>query len=150
NARMLLTVNPYIRKDQVNYYASRDLLADSPSTQSQARQLLNWGVKSDLSISSGAHAIKMGMDLKQTRLLENFGFGITDFTFNPVCLDSGGNAAGPPMLSDPANCAKAGLTANDAFSPGLLPFDLTRGGSLFAFHAAHNINQYAVYAQDAI
>lgn len=150
NAHMLLTVNPYIRKDQVNYYASRDPLADTPSTQSQSRQLLNWGVKSDLSISSGAHAIKAGIDLKQTRLLENFGFGITDFGFNPVCVNSDGNAAGLPSLNDPANCAKAGLTANEGFAPGLLPFDLTRGGSLFAFHATHNINQYAVYAQDAI
>jgi hypothetical protein len=150
NAHTLLTVNPYIRKDQVNYYASRDPFADSPSTQSQARQLLNWGVKSDLSISSGAHAIKVGIDAKQTRLLENFGFGITDFTFNPVCLDSGGNAAGPPTLTNPANCAKAGLTPNDNFSPGLVPFDLTRGGSLFAFHATNNINQFAAYAQDAI
>ena len=33
---------------------------------------------------------------------------------------------------------------------GLLPFDLTRGGRLFNFHATRNINQYAFYAQDAI
>ena len=36
------------------------------------------------------------------------------------------------------------------FSPGLLPFDLTRNGRLFVFHATANINQYAVYAQDSI
>jgi hypothetical protein len=36
------------------------------------------------------------------------------------------------------------------FGPGLLPFDLTRGGKLFNFHAAANINQYAFYAQDAV
>src|SRR5579872_4618357 len=36
NANALLTINPYIRKDQVSYYASRDPFADSPSTQSQA------------------------------------------------------------------------------------------------------------------
>ena len=150
NSHTLLTVNPYIRKDQVNYYASRDPFADAPSTQTQGRQLLNWGVRSDLSITSGRHAIKVGIDAKQTRLMENFGFGITDFTFNPVCVDSDGNAAGPPDLTDPAKCAKAGFTANVGFSPGLLPFDLTRGGSLFAFHATNSINQFAVYAQDAI
>ena len=150
NANMLLTINPYIRKDQVNYYASRDPFADSPSTQNQARQLLNWGVKSDLAITSGKHAIKVGIDAKQTRLLENFGFGITDFTYNPVCLDNSGAAAGPPTLIDPANCAPAGLTANANFSPGLLPYDLTRGGRLFAFHGTANINQFAAYAQDAI
>ena len=145
NAHALLTVNPYIRKDQFNYYASRDPFADTPSTQSQARQLLNWGVKSDLSLSSGPHDLKIGIDMKQTRLLENFGFGITDPTFNPVCLDSNGNPAGASNLTDPANCAGAGLQANPNVSLGLIPFDLTRGGRLFAFHATHNINQVAFY-----
>src|SRR5262249_26234030 len=92
SSRALLTVNPYIRKDQFSYYASRDPFADTPATQSQARQLLNWGIRSDLAISSGRHEFKVGLDLKQTRLLENFGFGITDFGFNPVCLDADGNA----------------------------------------------------------
>ena len=36
------------------------------------------------------------------------------------------------------------------FAPGLLPFDLTRGGNLFNFHATGNINQYAFYVQDGI
>ena len=150
NAHTLLTINPYIRKDQFTYYASRDPFADSPSTQSQSRQLLNWGVKSDLSISAGAHDLKIGIDLKQTRLMENFGFGITDPTFNPVCVDDNGDPAGPANLVDPAKCAGAGLQANPNVSLGLIPFDLTRGGSLFAFHAAHNINQYAFYVEDAI
>ena len=35
NSHTLLTINPYIRKDQFNYYASRDPFADSPSTQNQ-------------------------------------------------------------------------------------------------------------------
>jgi hypothetical protein len=150
NAHALLTINPYIRKDQFNYYASRDPFADTPSTQSQARQLLNWGVKSDLSLSSGPHELKIGIDAKQTRLLEDFGFGITDSTFNPVCLNSAGDAAGPSTLIDPTKCAGAGLVANPNVSLGLIPFDLTRGGSLFAFHAAHNINQAAFYVQDSI
>ena len=150
NPRTLLTVNPYIRKDQFNYYPSGDLFADTPATQSQNRQLLNWGVKSDLAILSGRHNLKLGLDLKQTRLLENFGFGITDPAFNPICLDSAGNAAGPPTLLNPDNCAKAGLIPNDNLSVGLVPFDLTRGGSLFAFHATHNINQYAFYVADTI
>jgi hypothetical protein len=150
NTHALLTINPYIRKDEVSYYASRDPFADAPSTQSQARQLLSLGVKSDIAVTTGRHSLKVGIDLKQTRLLENFNFGITDDTFNPVCLDQNGNAAGPDTLTNPAGCAKAGLAVNPNFSPGLLPFDLTRGGRLFAFHATHNINQYAAYGQDAI
>ena len=150
NAHTLLTINPYIRKDQFNYYASRDPFADTPSTQSQTRQLLNWGVKSDLALTSGPHDLKIGIDMKQTRLLENFGFGITDPAFNPVCLDNNGDPAGPSNLIDPTKCAGAGLQANPNVSLGLIPFDLTRGGSLFAFHAAHNINQFAFYVQDSI
>jgi Carboxypeptidase regulatory-like domain len=150
NAHTLLTINPYIRKDQFNYYASRDPIADSPSTQSQARQLLNWGVKSDLALSSGRHDLKIGVDMKQTRLLENFGFGITDPSFNPVCVDNNGDPAGPANLIDPTKCASAGFVANPNVSLGLIPFDLGRGGSPFAFHATHNINQIAFYVQDSI
>jgi hypothetical protein len=146
----LLTINPYIRKDNFHYYGSRDFFADAPATQFQARALLNWGVKSDLAISAGRHDLKFGVDLKQTRLQENFGFGITDETFNPVCLDQDGNSAGPATLTNPANCAKAGLFPNPDVSLGLVPFDLTRNGSLFAFHGTHSINQYAFYVQDSI
>src|ERR1700680_2556943 len=82
SSHTLLTINPYIRKDQVNYYASRDPFADTPATQSQNRQLLNWGAKVDVSTTKGRHNLKYGLDVKQTRLLENFGFGVTDPGFN--------------------------------------------------------------------
>jgi hypothetical protein len=36
-----MTINPYIREDQVSFYASRDPFADSPAPQSQARNLMN-------------------------------------------------------------------------------------------------------------
>jgi hypothetical protein len=154
----LLTINPYIRKDQFNYYASRDPFADTPATQSQNRQLLNWGVRADVSTTHGRHNLKYGLDLKQTRLLENFGFGVTDPTFNSPCIDDSGAAVGDPNLTDPGQCAAVGFQPNTSenpnasapFSPGVLPFDLTRGGQLLAFHSAANINQYAFYVQDAI
>ena len=95
NAHTLITMNPYIRKDQFNYYPSSDPFADTPATQSQNRQLLNWGVKADVSTTRGRHNLKYGVDLKQTRLLENFGFGITDPTFNPIlCINADGSAVG--------------------------------------------------------
>ena len=158
SAHALMTVNPYIRKDQFNYYPSGDLFADSPATQTQARQLMDWGVKSDISLNYGHHNIKLGIDLKQTRLLENFGFGVTDPTFNSPCIDASGTPSDNTNLTDPRQCARARLQPNVAenpnatapFAPGLLPFDLTRGGGLFNFHATSNINQYAFYVQDAI
>ena len=150
NAHTLLTINPYVRKDEFFYYGSRDPFNDTPATQNQARQLLNWGVKSDLAINAGAHDLKIGVDLKQTRLLENFGLGITDPTFNPICVDANGNAAGPLTVLDPNQCPALGLTANPNLSPGLIPYDLSRGGQPFFFHATGNINQYAVYVEDTI
>ena len=158
SAHTLLTINPYIRKDQVNYYGSRDLFDDTPATQSQQRQLLNWGMKADISTTKGRHNIKYGVDLKQTRLLENFQFGITDPTFNSPCIDINGAAVGDTTLINPAQCASAGFQPNTSdnpnatvpFAPGLFPYDLTRGGSLFAYHATANINQYAFYGQDSI
>jgi len=158
SAHTLLTVNPYIRKDQFNYYPSRDPFNDTPATQSQSRQLLNWGLKADLATTTGRHNVKYGVDLKQTRLLENFGFGITDPTFNSPCLDSSGASVGDPALTNPSQCAAAGFQPNTAdnpnasapFSPSLFLYDLTRDGHLFAFHSTHNINEYAFYVQDDI
>jgi hypothetical protein len=150
NSHYLLTINPYIRKDDFRYYPSGDLLNDTPSTQSQSRQLLNYGVRSDLSINEGHHTIKIGVDLKQTRLQEQFAFGITDPTFNAVCNDSDANPVTSPSLTDPASCGNLGYQPNANLQPGLIPFDLTRGGSLFQYRAAHNINQYAAYIQDSI
>jgi hypothetical protein len=159
SAHTLLTINPYARKDQFNYYSSRDPLADFPATQNQSRHLLNWGVRADIATTKGRHNIKYGLDLKQTRLLENFGFGVTDPGFNSPCIDSNGNAIPDPTLRNVGQCAAAGYEPNTAdnpdlvgvpFSPGLLPFDLTRAGSLFHYHQTANINQYAFFAQDGI
>ena len=142
-AHALLTVNPYIRKDQVNYYASRNPFADTPATQDQTRELLNWGTRADIAATEGHHNLKFGVDLKQTRLFENFDFGVTDPSFNAPCVDT-------VRLTSPAQCTAAGLQANTAFSAGLAPYDLTRGGRLFTFRGAANISQYAVFGQDSI
>ena len=154
----LLTINPYIRKDQVNYDGSRDPFADTPATQNESRQLLNWGVRADIAMATGHHNLKYGVDLKQTRLLENFGFGVTDPAFNSPCIDQTGASVADTSLTSPSQCAALGYqpntTANpnssNPFLPGLLPYDLTRGGTLFNFHATGNINQYAAYVQDTI
>ena len=159
NSHTLLTINPYLRKDLFNYYSSRDSFADLPATQSQNRQLFNWGVRADLSKSTGRHNIKYGIDLKQTRLLENFGFGVTDSGFNSPCVDLNGHSVPDPRLTSTNECAAAGYEPNTPdnpnvtgvpFSPGLLPFDLSRNGQLFNYHQTANINQYAGYVQDGI
>jgi hypothetical protein len=150
SATTLITINPYVRKDLFDYYPSSNIFNDLPTTQSQQRQLLNFGVKADVSTAVGVHNLKYGLDIKQTRLLENFQFGITDPTFNPICVDADGNAAGPSTLLNPDKCGSLGLMANPNLNPGLVPYDLSRGGQLFSYHATGNITQYAFYVQDTI
>jgi hypothetical protein len=145
----LLSVNPYVREDQFNYYPTHQRFADLPLTQAQNRHLFNYGIKSDFSKTVGRHNLKFGVDLKQTRLLENFNFGITSPTFNAPCLNPDGTPDPNTALTDPSQCSGA-ITPNPGFSPLQLPFDLSRGGGLFFFHATHNVNQYGLYAQDSI
>jgi hypothetical protein len=148
----LLTINPFTRRDQVNYYGSRDPFADTPVTESQNRFLTNFGVRADVATSHKRHNFKFGTQLQQTRLLENFTLGVTDPAFNPVCLGPAGQPLGLPGISDPAQCGAINPTyvANPKLLPGLVPYDLTRGGSYFLYHGTGNVSQYAVYLSDEI
>jgi hypothetical protein len=146
----LLTINPFVRQDRVHFYPSADPANDSPASLSQNRSLTNWGVRGDISYSKGHHNVKAGTQVMQTRLREDFGLGITDFAFNPVCLDSSGEPQLLPGVTNPAQCAGSGFVANSGFNPTLLPLDLTRGGSPFQFASTGNVNEFAVYLQDTM
>ncbi len=148
----LLTANLFARRDQVNYYRSRDALFDTPATVSQTRFLTNWGGKVDVSRVSGPHNLKFGTQLQQTRLLEDFVLGITSPDFNPVCLDGADNPLELPGITNPDLCSGVNplYKGNPDLLPGLVPYDLTRGGSYFHFHGSGNIDQYAFYAMDDI
>ena len=150
SAHTLLTVNPYVRRDQVNYYASRDPFADTPVTASQQRYLTNLGLKADLAHTKGRHNIKGGLQIQQWRLDESFQFGITDPTYNPLCLNAAGLALALPGVTNPNQCSimNPAYSANPNLLPGVIPYDLTRGGSLFDFHGIHNVNEYSFYITD--
>jgi hypothetical protein len=120
----VLSINPFYRLDTVQYQASPNVFSDQPLTFGESRRLNNVGFKADLSYVKGKHNAKFGVQIQDTFLTEGFHFGITDPDFN-----------------DPAS---------PDFLPGLLPFDLTRGGSEFGFHGHTNIKQQAAYAQDSI
>jgi hypothetical protein len=150
NQKTLLTLNPFIRQDRVHFYPSANPEDDATATLSQNRRLTNWGVRGDVSYVSGKHNLKIGGQATQTRLQENFALGITDFAFNPVCLNAAGDPQQLPAVTNPAQCAGAGFVANPNFLPGLLPFDLTRRGRPFQFAQMGNVNQSSVYIQDAI
>jgi len=148
--KALLTVNPFYRQDKVDYYSSRDIFDDSPVSPQQSRGLLNWGVRADVNYVSGAHNLKVGTQIMQTRLREQFAFGITDPDYNAVCVDRDGGPQDLPTITNPATCASRGFLSNPDLQPGLVPYDLTRGGRLFSFADRANINQAAVYVQDNI
>jgi Carboxypeptidase regulatory-like domain/TonB dependent receptor/TonB-dependent Receptor Plug Domain len=152
NAHTLLTVNPYVRRDQLDYYASRDPFDDTPVTASQNRFLTNYGIKADVAWTHGIQEIKTGFQIQQTRLDEKFQFGITDPAYNPVCLSGNGTPLLLPGVTNPDNCSSINPTymGNPNLQPGIVPYDLTRGGSLFYFQGKHNVNEYAVYITDTI
>jgi hypothetical protein len=150
NPKMLMTISPFIRQDRVDYYPSDNPFADSPATLAQNRHLTNWGTRADFSYASGINNIKIGTEIQQTRLAENFSLGFTDPAFNPVCFTSGGTVVAAGGFTSPGQCGAAGYVANSSFSPGLLPYDLTRGGHLFLFNGNANINEQDVFIQDQI
>src|SRR5947209_3708061 len=124
NSSTVLSITPYYRVDTVNYFPSPNRFSDLPLTFGESRRLNNYGVKADLSYVKGKHNAKFGGQLYNTRLTEGFNFGITDPDFN-----------------DPAS---------PDFLPGLLPFDLTRGGRPFVFNGRTDIKQEALFAQDSL
>ena len=152
SARALLTVNAFARRDELNYYPSRNPFADTPITVSQNRFLTNYGIKADIAATFGKHDVKFGTQLQQTRLDEKFQFGVTDPQYNPVCLGPTGNELLLAGVTNPEQCSTLNptFTGNPNLQPGLVPYDLTRGGSPFFFRGKHNINQYAVYLTDAM
>ena len=152
NSSTLLTINIYARRDQVNYYGSRDPFNDTPVAASQNRFLTNYGGKADISHIQGKHEIKAGVQIQQTRLIERFTLGITDPLYNAPCIDDRGNPLELQGISNPASCSGVNSTysANPGLQPGLVPYDLTRGGTYFDFHGKANINEYSVYIQDRI
>ena len=138
----VFTLGTFVRRDQYNYYPSPNLFDDlSPiqqETVAQDRTLTNAGVRSDLSYVKGIHNIKVGATYQQTFLNENNQLGIVDNGFLPSLADANGN---PCFV---ANVAVASPCTD------LLPYDLTRGGGLFAFRGHTDVKQLALYAQDQI
>lgn len=145
-----LTVSPFYREDEVRYYPSRDPFADSPATVSQSRDLRNFGFKADLAYVKGVHNLKAGVQVMRYHLNETFNLGLTDPLFNAVCVASDESPVIAPGVTNPDRCAAAGYSANPGLQAGLVPFDLSRGGRLFTYRGAADVNQAAFFVQDTI
>ena len=154
----VLTTNGFMRQDRYHYYPSANPFSDLPATLAQNRRLKNAGIRSDLSYVKGAHNVKIGAQFQHWFLTEKFNLGVTDPAFNPVCftdpsLSPSTAVTDQPILTDPAQCDAAGFfpnTTDNGFLPGLVQFDLTRGGRLLNFSGHTDIKETSMYVQDAI
>jgi hypothetical protein len=138
----VFTFGGFVRHDQYNYYPSQNLFDDlSPIQQesvAQDRTLTNAGLRTALSYVKGIHNIKVGATYQQTFLNENDNLGIVDNGLIPSLTDANGNP-----------CFVNGIALVSPCSD-LLPYDLTRGGGLFAFRGHTDVKQLALYVQDQI
>ena len=118
----------YVRRDAYNYIPSADPLSDygpiQQETVGQFRSLTNAGVHTDVSYVHGINSLKLGGAYNQTFLRENDDIGLVDPTLN---------VPGTPN-----------------YKPVLAPYDLTRGGSTYAWHGQTDVKQLALYGEDTI
>jgi hypothetical protein len=147
---LLLTANTWVRQDRVNYFPSVELFADQPATLSQSRRLTSTGLRSDLTYSRGRQTVKGGVQVQITPLSEAFSTGLTDPAFNSPCVDASGTPVANAILTSPRQCGAVGYAENTSYQPALLPYDLTRGGTLFQFRGATTIYEESAYLQDSI
>jgi hypothetical protein len=169
----VFTLGAFARHDDYNYYPSGDPFADlgPPSLQRQSvgqnRTLTNAGMRSSISYVKGINNVKAGVNYEQTFLNENDSLGIVDPTYNAPCItfsaDEGAYVAAPaPGVTNPAGCGgiyQPNMVTNPNapntplfpnFNPVLLPYDLTRGGSYYAFHGHTDVKELALYIQDNV
>jgi hypothetical protein len=163
----VLNVTGFVRRDAFNYYPSQDPFADlgppnlQRETVAQQRTLLNAGALANVAYTKGINNIKAGITYEQTFLNENDQLGIVDPTLNAPCLNAG--AVPVNGFINPSQCAGAGFQPNIAsnpnapnsalyplFNPVLLPYDLTRGGTLFPFAGHTDVKELSMYVEDTI
>jgi hypothetical protein len=170
NADTVLNTGAFVRKDQFDYYPSRNPLSDlgpanlQRETVSQSRSLANLGVHSDLSWSKGPQNVKGGVTYQQTLLRESFGLGIVDPTLNAPCLTAvNGSPVETPTITGISQCSANGYVINNSanntagsypvYNSLLASYDLTRpiaSTSLFNFRGRTDVKELALYIQDSI
>ena len=145
NQVSVLNLGAFVRRDHYHYYPSANPFADlSPGLQAetagQDRTLTNAGLRGSVSYVKGIHNVKVGAVYQQTFLNENDELGIVDPTFLPALTGADGN---------PCYDIATGIAISSPCTD-LLPYDLSRGGSTYAFHGHTDVKEFSVYGQDAI
>ncbi len=154
NNYSVFNLGAFVRKDLYGYFPSGDPLADlgpsnlQTSSISQYRTLTNAAIHSDFSYDRGINNVKVGVQYGQTFLREHDNLGIVWDLYNSPCVDANGNPL--PGYSNPADCTSANVLPNGNYLPVLAPYDLTRGGSNYAYFGHTDVKELALYAEDEI
>jgi hypothetical protein len=150
----VLNLGAWVRRDLYDYYPSGNPLADQgpanlqTSSISQERTLTNTAVHSDFDYSKGIHTFKAGVVYGQTFLRENDSLGVVNPTYNAPCVDVNGSPL--PGYSDPTACDGVVSFPNPSYLTVLGPYDLTRGGSDYAYFGHTDVKELALFVQDQI
>ena len=144
--KAVFTLGAYVRKDNYHYYPSDNPFSDlgpvnlQRSTVGQHRSLMNAGVHTDLAYVHGINNMKFGFTYQQTPLNELDTLGVVDPTLIPTLTTPNGL----PCFNSVTQTAFAAPCTT------LLPFDLTRGGTLYHFSGHTDVKEIAGYGQDTI
>ncbi|HUH62946.1 MAG TPA: TonB-dependent receptor [Terracidiphilus sp.] len=152
----VLNLGAFIRRDNYNYYPSRNPLADlgptnlQTSSIGQSRTLTNSGVHADLTYSKGRQNLVAGAQYEQTFLREHDSLGVVDptYLFSAPCMDASGNLL--PGYSNPSECPGGKAGQNPNYLSALALHDLTRGGSYYDFFGHTDVKELALYIEDQI
>jgi outer membrane cobalamin receptor len=102
----------------------RPSAGDTPVTAAQNRRLSTYSGSVRYTRSVGDHLVRAGAEIKRFPVEEWFSMAVTSPSFN-----------------DPGS---------DRYNDALLPYDLTRGGSLFVFDDRRTGTQVGVYAETSL
>ncbi len=150
----VLNLDFYVRRDDYNYFPSGNPLADlgppnlQTSSISQNRTLTNAGIHANYSYAKGIHNLLVGAEYEHTFLREHDNLGIVDSTYNSPCVDDSGNPL--PGYSDSSECPGGADGQNPNYLPVLAPYDLTRGGTEYAYFGHADVKELALYIEDQI
>ncbi len=148
----------YVRRDGYNYYPSTNPLADlgpenlQTSSIAQYRTLTNPGTHLDLTYVHGHQNVLAGAQYEHFFLREHDSLGIVDNLYNAPCVDNvpADSTYGYPVYGYSSSCNGATNTANGNYLSVLAPYDLTRGGSDYAWFGHADVKELALYLQDNI
>ena len=96
----------------------------------------------------GHQNLLAGVQYEQTFLREHDSLGVVENTYDSPCVDVNGNPL--PGYANQSQCDGVTSFPNPNYLPVLTPYDLTRGGSDYAWFGHTDVKEFAFYVEDQI